>query len=168
MYALENNIPLDTAYYLNNQLSKPLLRIFGPIIGEKAESVLLKGAHTQKIVKATPTSAKGGMMAFAVRKKTRCLGCKTLVNLGPDGKEQALCRHCTSNEDILFVKKQVNARKAEHQFNKLWSQCQRCQGSLHNDVLCSNRDCPIFYARVKARKDITTATEALSRFSLKW
>lgn len=39
---LENNIPIDTQYYLDQQLSKPLLRIFEPILGEsKAESVLL-------------------------------------------------------------------------------------------------------------------------------
>lgn len=31
---LENNIPIDTKYYLENQLSKPLLRIFEPIMGE--------------------------------------------------------------------------------------------------------------------------------------
>ena len=43
IYVLENNIPLDTEYYLTNQLSKPLLRIFEPILGEKkAESVLLR------------------------------------------------------------------------------------------------------------------------------
>ena len=40
---LDNNIPIDTNYYLENQLSKPLLRIFEPILGEKrAESVLLR------------------------------------------------------------------------------------------------------------------------------
>lgn len=39
---LENSIPIDTQYYLEQQLSKPLLRIFEPILGEsKAESVLL-------------------------------------------------------------------------------------------------------------------------------
>lgn len=39
---VENNIGIDTQYYLDNQLSKPLLRIFEPILGErKAESVLL-------------------------------------------------------------------------------------------------------------------------------
>ena len=39
---LENNVPIDTQYYLENQLSKPLLRIFEPILGEKrAESELL-------------------------------------------------------------------------------------------------------------------------------
>lgn len=42
IYVLENNIPIDTQYYLDQQLSKPLLRIFEPILGEtKAESVLL-------------------------------------------------------------------------------------------------------------------------------
>ena len=42
IYVLENSIPIDTVYYLENQLSKPLLRIFEPILGEKkAESVLL-------------------------------------------------------------------------------------------------------------------------------
>ncbi|CAG8834050.1 18578_t:CDS:2, partial [Racocetra persica] len=39
IYVLENNIPIDTSYYLENQLSKPLLRIFEPILGDKAESL---------------------------------------------------------------------------------------------------------------------------------
>jgi len=38
---LENSVPIDSNYYLENQLSKPLLRIFTPILGEKAESILL-------------------------------------------------------------------------------------------------------------------------------
>lgn len=50
IYVLENNIPIDTQYYLEQQLSKPLLRIFEPILGEsKAESILLsKSAHLSK------------------------------------------------------------------------------------------------------------------------
>merc|ERR1719230_1083760 len=48
IYVLENNIPIDAHHYLTNQLSKPLLRIFEPILGDgKAESVLLKGEHTR-------------------------------------------------------------------------------------------------------------------------
>ena len=39
LYVLDNNIPIDTKYYLENQLSKPLLRIFEPILGDKAESL---------------------------------------------------------------------------------------------------------------------------------
>ena len=41
IYVLENNIPIDTQYYLDNQLSKPLIRIFEPIFKEKTESMLL-------------------------------------------------------------------------------------------------------------------------------
>lgn len=39
LYVLENNVPIDTKYYLENQLSKPLMRIFEPILGEKAQSL---------------------------------------------------------------------------------------------------------------------------------
>ena len=39
LYVLENNIPIDTKYYLENQLSKPLMRIFEPIMGERASSL---------------------------------------------------------------------------------------------------------------------------------
>lgn len=43
MYVLDNNVPIDTKYYLEQQISKPLLRIFEPILGDaKAESVLLR------------------------------------------------------------------------------------------------------------------------------
>jgi DNA polymerase elongation subunit (family B) len=40
LFVLEKNIPIDTKYYLENQLSKPLLRIFEPILGEKAAESL--------------------------------------------------------------------------------------------------------------------------------
>ena len=42
IFVLENNIPLDTQYYLENQLAKPLLRIFEPILGDKANSLCNK------------------------------------------------------------------------------------------------------------------------------
>ena len=39
IYVLENNIPIDTKYYLENQLAKPLMRIFEPVMGDKASSL---------------------------------------------------------------------------------------------------------------------------------
>lgn len=39
LYVLEHNIPIDTNYYLENQLSKPLQRIFEPILGDKVNSL---------------------------------------------------------------------------------------------------------------------------------
>ena len=38
---LEHNVPIDTTYYLEHQLVKPLVRIFEPILGNKAENYLL-------------------------------------------------------------------------------------------------------------------------------
>ena len=39
IYVLETNTPIDTKYYLENQLSKPLMRIFEPILGDKAPTL---------------------------------------------------------------------------------------------------------------------------------
>ena len=92
IFVLENNIPLDTQYYLENQLSKPLLRIFEPILGEKANllcmfpellglatDIAVAGDHTRTISVAAPTV--GGLMKFAVKTQT-CLGCKTPLPKG--------------------------------------------------------------------------------------
>ena len=46
IYVLENNLPLDTQYYLENQLSNPLMSIFEPIMGEaKAKALLSMNAE---------------------------------------------------------------------------------------------------------------------------
>lgn len=51
LYVLDNNIPIDTKYYLENQLSKPLLRIFEPILGDKAESLcMLMQRHARTMI----------------------------------------------------------------------------------------------------------------------
>ena len=94
IYVLENNIPIDTKYYLENQLSNPLMRIFEPILGEKAASLCaspdrcycyvlstdahftVSGDHTRTIQIATPTV--GGLMRFATKTAT-CMGCKTAL-----------------------------------------------------------------------------------------
>jgi DNA polymerase delta subunit 1 len=41
VYVLDNNLPIDHKYYLENQISKPLIRIFEPILGDRAEFILL-------------------------------------------------------------------------------------------------------------------------------
>ena len=45
----------------------------------------------------------------------------------------------------LYQRSVCAVNDLEAQFSALWTQCQRCQGSLHQDVLCKSRDCPIFY-----------------------
>ncbi|KAH8093299.1 DNA polymerase family B-domain-containing protein [Cristinia sonorae] len=160
IYVLENNIPIDTKYYLENQLSNPLMRIFEPILGEKASS-LLSGDHTRTIQIATPTV--GGLMKFAVKTVT-CLGCKTPLNKKNSVPNGAVCNNCRPKVGALYHKQVAATSEMQVRFSRLWTQCQRCQGSLHQDVLCTSRDCPIFYMRKKAQKDVEDVSATLERF----
>ncbi|XP_023899553.1 DNA polymerase delta catalytic subunit [Quercus suber] len=157
IYVLENNIPIDPQYYLENQISKPLLRIFEPIL-KNASRELLHGSHTRSISISTPSNS--GIMRFA-KKQLTCIGCKALIS----DKDRTLCSHCKGREAEFYCKTVVNVSEQEMLFGRLWTQCQECQGSLHQDVLCTSRDCPIFYRRKKAQKDMAEVKLQLDRWS---
>ncbi|KAF0894590.1 hypothetical protein E2562_001890 [Oryza meyeriana var. granulata] len=156
IYVLDNNIPIDPQYYLENQISKPLLRIFEPIL-KNASKELLHGSHTRAVSISTPSNS--GIMKFA-KKQLTCLGCKAVIS----GSNQTLCSHCKGREAELYCKTVANVSELEMLFGRLWTQCQECQGSLHQDVLCTSRDCPIFYRRRKAQKDMAEARVQLERW----
>lgn len=148
LYVLENSLPIDVKYYLENQLSKPLMRIFEPILGEKRAKELLQGAHTRTVKMSAPKS--GGLMRFA-KKAELCKNCKSPLKADNHG---ALCENCISKAPELYGDTLAQMNYLENKFSRLWTECQRCQGSLHQEVLCSNNDCPIFYMRKKAQKDV--------------
>ncbi|KAG5067189.1 hypothetical protein JHK86_010920 [Glycine max] len=146
IYVLENNIPIDPQYYLENQISKPIMRIFEPIL-KNASKELLHGSHTRSISISTP--ANSGILKFA-KKQLTCIGCKALLGC------------------VLLDKTSggvAAVSELEMLFGRLWTQCQECQGSLHQDVLCTSRDCPIFYRRKKAQKDMAEAKLQLDRWN---
>jgi DNA polymerase delta subunit 1 len=159
LFALENNLSINAQYYIDHQLLQPLLRIFGPIMGDenKAKSLLFSGAHTRKI--HTSTAASGALSKF-MSKTQRCIGCKALI------KEGALCQHCVDNKAADVVAERMRElRLKEEEYGRLWTQCQRCQGSLLEPVICSNRDCDIFYRRSKARQDVKQEQDQMARLS---
>jgi DNA polymerase delta subunit 1 len=160
IYVLENNLPIDTAWYLEHQLSEPIKRLFEPILPDNVNS-LLEGDHTRRIHKATPTT--GGLMKFAKVTK-QCLGCRSVLK-GTDG---ALCAACEPKQMEVYCTKLKTVQSCEQLFSRLWTQCQRCQGDLHKDVLCTSRDCPIFYKRKKVQKDLRDAKDVLRRFDADW
>lgn len=156
LYVLEHSLPIDTKYYLENQLSKPLTRIFEPILGERRAKELLTGSHTRTVIQAAPKT--GGLMRFA-KKSNVCKNCKN-----PIDSSAALCENCVSKAGNLYVDALEKMNQVQIRFNKLWTECQRCQGSLHQEVLCSNNDCPIFYMRMKAQKELKNQSDEM----LKW
>ena len=83
-------------------------------------------------------------MKFAV-KTAQCLGCKTPLNksLG----SFPVCNNCLPRITEIYHDKLAKSSALEVEFARLWTCCQRCQGSLAQDVICSNKDCPIFFKR---------------------
>ena len=138
VYAMEHDIPLDVDYYINNQLKKPMRRIFGPVLGtadmteeqaeELAERVLFTGEHVRRKVLATPTDV--GIGRYCVQ-RPRCRVCGV-----PD------CRSCETKE-----KMRGDLADLERRRDDLWATCRECQGNDELPVLCTNRDCEIYYER---------------------
>ncbi|VDN97005.1 unnamed protein product [Rodentolepis nana] len=160
LYVLQHNVPIDAKYYLENQLANPLMRIFEPILGEaKARSALLTGEHT--LVKSVVHSKVGQLSAFT-QKRATCIGCKAL--LPKDREAEALCTYCKPRESEIYQKEVERLRTLEARFSRLWTECQRCQGSIHEEVICTSRDCPIFYMRTKVRTDLDEHVGIMKRF----
>ena len=94
LYVLENNIPIDFNYYLENQLSNPLLRIFEPIL--KNPNELLSGDHTRSVhVFSSPSHS--AFSKFAIVKET-CYNCRCILD-----NEKLLCSHCSVDYDIIYL-----------------------------------------------------------------
>lgn len=129
-------------------------------MGSKS-STLLNGDHTRTVVQAS--SAVGSLMKFAV-KTAQCLGCRTPLK---DSK-QAVCNNCEPRLGEIYHAKLTQASAFEVEFARLWVCCQRCQSSLASDVICTNRDCQIFFKRKRAQKDVEEAVKNLARFDLTW
>uniref|UniRef100_A0A1I8F928 DNA-directed DNA polymerase n=1 Tax=Macrostomum lignano TaxID=282301 RepID=A0A1I8F928_9PLAT len=127
----------------------------------KARSMLLSGEHTR--VKAVVHSKVGGLAAFATREPPASAARRCCRRTPPMG----VCKHCEPNESALYQREVGVLRVLEEKFNRLWTECQRCQGSLHEDVLCTSRDCPIFYMRKRLQKDLADQ-DALAAHNWQW
>ena len=160
IYVLDNNVPIDCQWYLSNQLTKPLTRIFEPVVND-VEKELLKGDHTRKIFIATPSAKKGSLMSFAVKKAT-CMGCKALIPKNTGN----LCEHCVSKEDQIYLGKLRDLRRSEAEYSHLWAAAQRIHGQIFQDVMCTGDGCACqFYRRKKVQQDIKRCQLALDQFS---
>jgi len=116
------------------------------------------GAHTRQIKVSTPSV--GGISSWAVKQRT-CLGCRAVLS----PSQRVVCQHCAPKQAQLYMRQVERVREHEELFTRAWTMCQRCQGSLHQDVLCTSADCPIYYRRMKVQKDLNEAQEALDKFA---
>lgn len=178
LHALEASLPLDADYYLEHQLKQPLLRVFEPVLGGSKSSVeqALFGfggsSSSTKVVAKAAGSGAGGLGRF-VKTKKKCLapGCSSFEQ--ESGK--AFCASCAASpqrlqEACLSVLEVLRPLEAET--SALLSQCLRCEGGgrqLH--VSCRNSDCPIFFRRQQAWRELHDAKESLCKMpglQLEW
>ncbi|KEG11952.1 DNA polymerase delta catalytic subunit [Trypanosoma grayi] len=157
IYVLDNNIPIDTQYYLEHQLAPPLLRVFEGVLDDP--SVLIKGEHTRHIAVTAPSKNAGGLMKF-VKFQLQCISCRTII------KEGALCDVCRPKEPEVYGRIVAKRNHYEAIYSQVWTQCQQCQGSLNQEVICTSRDCPVFYMRKKVQKDVREQQLLLDRFGV--
>lgn len=157
MYVLENNIPIDTQYYLDHQLAPPLLRVFEGVLDDP--STLTKGDHTRHIAISAPSKNAGGLMRF-VKIKLQCISCRAVIEKG------ALCDSCRDRSADIYGKIMAKRNHYEAIYSQVWTQCQQCQGSLNQEVICTSRDCPVFYMRKKVQKDLHEQQTLLDRFGV--
>ena len=155
LYVLEHNLQVDSKYYLTNQLQNPIISIIAPIIGEKKANAMF----VVKSIKINTGTTKGGLMGF-VKKVDACKGCRAPLKKG----ETTLCSNCSSKSSEHFIKALYDVRELEEKFSRLWTECQRCAGTLHTEVLCSNKNCDIFYMRVKVKKELQDKIDQLSKW----
>eukprot|EP01106_Pelomyxa_sp_JSP_P018901 TRINITY_DN907_c0_g1_i7.p1 TRINITY_DN907_c0_g1~~TRINITY_DN907_c0_g1_i7.p1 ORF type:complete len:513 (+),score=147.70 TRINITY_DN907_c0_g1_i7:83-1540(+) len=158
LFALEKNLPLDYDYYIDQQLTKPISRIFRYLIPDP--TTLFKGEHTRVRIVTTPSTDIGGIMGFT-KKVTCCVGCKSPM----PGTGGALCGECKPCELQHYCKQVREVNLLEQKFCRVWTQCQHCMESMHMPILCTNRDCPLFYMRTKVKKDLQEAQAILDRFT---
>ena len=96
---LKNDLPIDFDYYINNQLKKPLIRIFEHIIPNPEG--LFKGDHTN--IRYIPKLCMNAAMGKFIKKKLNCFYCKADVQ-GND----PLCFNCKNKAiEVLSAKLSV-------------------------------------------------------------
>ena len=162
IYALEHGIQIDTKYYLENQLKKPIERLFTPIMGSQHVNDLLGGEHTRHIKQAMlrPSAGKSGTLMGFVQIRETCICGKSPVDKG----KKPVCSYCKDKITDIYEDKMKEYRAIEEEHTKLWANCQRCQKSLMTQNICTACDCPIFYRRKKTQLDLEDMYKALKKF----
>ncbi|KAI9293706.1 hypothetical protein K502DRAFT_325185 [Neoconidiobolus thromboides FSU 785] len=161
LYVLEQGLTIDSNFYMENQIKKPLLRIFEPILGEQKANEIFLGEHTRDVVKRSKID---GLFGKFITKKNTCLSCKKEV--GKDNK--ATCEGCKEKVPDIYQEEIRKSHELQIRHSRLWTECQRCKGSLLTEIQCASSDCPIFYMRTKATKDVKKSLETLDRFDYEW
>ena len=77
-YVLQNDIPLDYAYYIEHQLRKPLTRLLEHVLLPEEIGEIFKPRKLVQTISQSP--AKGTITHYFKKANTQCLECKTRLH----------------------------------------------------------------------------------------
>ena len=149
---MEKGLQIDTDHYMSH-ITMALTRVFEHVCGGLAQThqTLFTGPHMTHIVKAQAGMVAGHMSKF-VTKVDLCVGCARPSRPNdPQGKlVEGLCRSCNPHRVDIIMDVTHEHNQAQNAHNRLWTQCQRCTGNRHAEIICNARECTIFYMRKQA------------------
>lgn len=181
-----HDIPLDKRYYVDKQIKKPLMRLLEHIIPTHPEYAFdediviedaLKGIRTKhkttdrravvRVNHSFVSSDSSSIGKFLVVNAMPCLSCGVAVQTGEEKQKSiapALCKACEPMKSVAYVIATKKLAEAEKVFYDLQSHCARCTNRILSTNTCANEECPIIYAKIKAKKNLSCAFQTCERF----
>ncbi len=129
-------------------------------MGPKANT-MLNGEHTRVVQVAT--SNVGALMKFAV-KTVQCLGCRTPLK----DQNMPVCKNCRPRVAQLYHEKLARASALEVEFARLWTCCQRCQGSLAQMCCVYEQGLSDLFQAEEGAEGCRDAVHVVQRFDTAW
>ena len=161
--AIQNKAAPNVSLYWQNKVLPPLQEVFTGLLGSETPALreLLTGAHTRVKAAAAPVGGIGGFFA----PKARCLSCRQNVAGAPPPPVCDSCKATPSRAPEALLRVLDDLNSAEAKLGACDAACLRCHsGGMTQEILCVNGDCPILFARGKARADVAEARAAIARF----
>ncbi|QHS76572.1 DNA-directed DNA polymerase [Saccharomyces paradoxus] len=151
---LENeNLELDSEYYINKTLIPPLNRLFN-LIGI---NVTTWAQEIVKSKKANTTSTKGENIVRVGTSVTCCNCGEEFTKI----RSNQLCGDCLEKRSTTSSSFLIKKLKKQNEYETLKTVCRTCSYRYTSDAgiesdhiasRCNSYDCPIFYSRVKAER----------------
>lgn len=159
-YAISNNLPIDTDYYLHQQLEKPISRLLKDVLrcSSEAEAAdqLFRGKHCvgpsivfsrgdigssldasgalagpPKPGKTAKTKQAGIMGMISGKKIAKCMYCTIRITDGRLYEDIMLCKSCLlTNRLSLYSHLQRELLLAEHRYRTVAVECMFCTGEI--------------------------------------
>jgi DNA polymerase delta subunit 1 len=111
----------------------------------------------------TASQSSFGIAKFTTKVGTPCDICRALIPT-EGNNSSIICPSCMPQKNTRLLQLIDIEDLAQQTYAAAWTRCQRCVGSMHTAVVCSNLDCDNFFHREIARKELQQVTDKIKLF----